>query len=107
VVIDKPPDVRMDGDFPVTVEKLLSHWFPSSALASNLPSMHDTYRQRGHDSIPVIESSSPTGVASANTAHTVTSNARVISAPSKFRWIHQLDFATSGVLLVAKTKLGA
>lgn len=58
VVIDKPPDVRLDGDFPVTVETLLPHW--DSAL---------------------------------------------IGAPLK--WVHQLDFATSGLLCVGLTREAA
>jgi len=54
VVIDKPVDVRMDGDFDVTVEKLLLSW-----------------------KLPGVESS------------------------ANIKWVHQLDFATSGVLCVA------
>lgn len=49
VVIDKPYDVRMNGDFDVTVESLLLEAFPSRVAGS-------------------------------------------------FKWIHQLDYATSGVL---------
>ena len=56
VIINKPCDVRMDGDFPVTVEKMLRFWYPSG---------------------------------------------------EKFRWAHQLDFATSGVLCVARNKAAA
>ena len=54
VVLDKPVDVRMDGDFDVTVEKLLLSW-----------------------KLPGVESS------------------------ANIKWVHQLDFATSGVLCVA------
>jgi 23S rRNA-/tRNA-specific pseudouridylate synthase len=56
IVIDKPCDVRMDGDFPITVEKILRFWYPAEV---------------------------------------------------KFRWAHQLDFATSGVLCVARNKAAA
>ncbi|EEY59981.1 RNA pseudouridylate synthase-like protein [Phytophthora infestans T30-4] len=53
VVLNKGPDVRMDGAFDVTLEKALARDFPQ------------------------VE---------------------------KFRWIHQLDFATSGVLVVGVNK---
>eukprot|EP00903_Cladosiphon_okamuranus_P021476 g19743.t1 len=52
VVINKPADVRMDGSFDVTVEKLIRHWCP-------------TLEEKD------------------------------------LKWVHQLDFATSGVLCVA------
>eukprot|EP01039_Chlorochromonas_danica_P002928 gene2928-3195_t len=61
-VIDKPPDVRMDGAFEVTVEKLMQH-----VLATGRP--HVDVHQ--------------------------------------LKWIHQLDFATSGVLCVGLTREGA
>jgi len=56
LVIEKPHDVRMDGDFPVTVLKI---------------------------------------------AHAL------IEALDKPRWIHRLDYATSGVIVIGLTKLGA
>ena len=49
IVLDKPADVRMNGDFGTTVEKLLVHSFPKLANVN-------------------------------------------------LKWIHQLDYATSGVL---------
>ena len=58
IVINKPPDVRMDGEYPVTVESLLRHW--NSKL-------RDT----------------------------------------NFKWVHQLDYATSGVLCVGLNKAAA
>lgn len=61
ICIDKPPDVRMDGDFDVTVEKLLRKW---------LSEVYDK---------PVPET----------------------------KWIHQLDFSTSGCLVVALHKSAA
>mmetsp|Transcript_962 Transcript_962/g.1201 ORF Transcript_962/g.1201 Transcript_962/m.1201 type:complete len:376 (-) Transcript_962:147-1274(-) len=51
LVIDKPNDVRMSGDFDITVEKLIHYWCPELS-------------------------------------------------ETKLRWIHQLDYATSGVLCV-------
>jgi len=52
IVINKPCDVRMDGDHPVTVETLLRAWVPEFKGA-------------------------------------------------ELKWVHQLDYATSGVLCVA------
>ena len=56
VVIDKPRDVRMDGDHAVTVEKIL----------------------RAH-----------------------------LGAESVLKWVHQLDYATSGLLCVARSRPAA
>jgi hypothetical protein len=61
-VIDKPADVRMDGGFDVTVEKL----------------MERCLEQRD-----------------------------IHIKASELKWIHQLDFATSGVLCVGLTRAGA
>ena len=55
IVINKPHDVRMDGDFDVTIQKLLLKWIPESTL-------------------------------------------------DNLKWVHQLDYATSGVLLIARNK---
>ena len=55
IIVDKPPDVRMDGDFDVTVEKLVAPLLAADARPDG-------------------------GV----------------------KWVHQLDFATSGVLAVAR-----
>lgn len=57
-VINKPADVRMTGEFPITVEKLLLHWLPGIKVKS-------------------------------------------------LKWIHQLDFATSGVLCVGLNRKAA
>lgn len=56
VVVSKPPDVRLDGDFDVTVEKLV------------------------HQLVPNLD---------------------------KPRWIHQLDYATSGVIAVGLNRVAA
>jgi 23S rRNA-/tRNA-specific pseudouridylate synthase len=57
VVVNKPHDIRMDGEFDITIEKLLCTWFQTDD-------------------------------------------------PKRFKWIHQLDYATSGVLAVGLTKEG-
>jgi len=58
LLLNKPADVRMDGAFDVTIQKLLVHWYPGSTSAS-------------------------------------------------FKWVHQLDFATSGILCVALNRKAA
>ena len=58
VVVAKPAGVRMDGDFDVTLQKLLLSWVPGSSL-------------------------------------------------STLKWVHQLDYATSGILCVARNKAAA
>lgn len=77
IVIDKPYDVRMDGNHPVTVEKLLYHWNKENQFT--IPSLPDGISKRDNK-----ENLSPS-----------------------FKWVHQLDFATSGALCVALTKDGA
>ena len=55
IVINKPFDVRMNGDFDVTTEKLLVHWFANTTTKS-------------------------------------------------FKFVHELDYATSGAVCVARNK---
>lgn len=61
ICLNKPPDLRMDGDFDVTLEKLLQKWLPE------------------HYNMPRAEP----------------------------KWIHQLDFSTSGSLLVGLHRAAA
>uniref|UniRef100_A0A7S3EEX3 Pseudouridine synthase RsuA/RluA-like domain-containing protein n=1 Tax=Rhodosorus marinus TaxID=101924 RepID=A0A7S3EEX3_9RHOD len=63
VVVNKPADVRMDGEFDVTVEKL---------VRAHLTKKDATWEKEG-----------------------------------KIRFVHQLDYATSGVLLLALTRRSA
>ena len=58
IVVNKPHDVRMDGAFDLTLQKLLLKWIPGASLDS-------------------------------------------------LKWVHQLDFATSGVLTVARNREAA
>lgn len=58
LIIDKPPYVRMDGDFDLTVEKLVLRLLPTVSLCD-------------------------------------------------IKWVHQLDFATSGVLCIGLNKVAA
>jgi 23S rRNA-/tRNA-specific pseudouridylate synthase len=77
LVLNKPPDLRMDGPFPSTVQKLLSHWYRPVAVATT-----------AGDSSEGAPPPPPT-------------------SEEKFRPCHQLDYATSGVLLVARNAASA
>ncbi len=58
ILVSKPPKVRMDGEFNVSLQKLLLAWIPGSTLET-------------------------------------------------LKWVHQLDYATSGILCVARNKAAA
>ena len=97
VAIAKPPDLRMDGPHPATVHKLLTYWYPP-------PSLHDA----------AIASSSSSSSASAGGSFNAALAERISKlakhsdlADNALRPCHQLDFATSGVLLVARTRKAA
>jgi 23S rRNA-/tRNA-specific pseudouridylate synthase len=79
LVLNKPPDLRMDGPFPSTVQKLLNHWYPPPP--ATITNDDDGAGER------VVAPSAPIAV--------------------KFRPCHQLDYATSGVLLVARNAVSA
>jgi len=80
VAIAKPADLRMDGSCSVTVQKLMLSWYPTPILLERLQS-----------DINYIEQLS-----------------KWSDLPDNIlRPCHQLDYATSGVLLFAKTKAAA
>mmetsp|Transcript_25945 Transcript_25945/g.29663 ORF Transcript_25945/g.29663 Transcript_25945/m.29663 type:complete len:594 (+) Transcript_25945:44-1825(+) len=94
LVINKPPDLRMDGVHPATVHKLVTYMYPPPSLSSRIKE----------------DDSKDTG-ASYETKNT----RQLIQAISKLskhsdlkdniiRPTHQLDYATSGVLLLAKSR---
>lgn len=68
----------MDGDYPATVCKLLSYWFPSPQMLE---------RAKESSLLQVAEG--------------------LQQYDSELRPCHQLDYATSGILLVAKNKSAA
>ena len=85
IALDKPADLRMDGEFPATVHKLLTYWFPPPSLKrikdekSNKEWLDEIAKYHRHSDHP----------------------------DNELRPCHQLDYATSGVLLVARTKEAA
>ena len=77
IVLNKPPDLRMDGAYPATVQKLSCYWYPPPSLLS-----------------------------SDNLLQTV-SEMTSLPKDNDLRHCHQLDYATSGVLLLARSKPAA
>jgi len=89
IVLNKPPDLRMDGKYAATVHKLLTYWYPSEKL---------------------LEASGSDDTSNKS----VLSLQQVLSlhkfndlADNQLRPCHQLDYATSGCLLVARNAMTA
>lgn len=104
LVYNKSPDLRMDGAYPATVHKLLTYWYPP-------PSLLDDSKQNGISTESAnVDKHDGTEI---NNNHTlllelVSRLHQHNDIPDNFlRPCHQLDYATSGVLLVAKTKQAA
>ena len=93
LVLNKPPDLRMDGPFPATVHKLVTLWNPPPSLLQlcNVPEG----KIDDHDMQQVLM-----GAISKLTKHNDLKD-------NFIRGTHQLDYATSGVLLMAKSKVAA
>jgi 23S rRNA-/tRNA-specific pseudouridylate synthase len=95
LVLNKPPDLRMDGPYASTVHKLLAFWYPSPFLIAqcskddgDTDEHSDAFQQRLLDAVGRIHQCN--------------------ALPDNFlRHCHQLDYATSGILLVAKTQAAA
>jgi 23S rRNA-/tRNA-specific pseudouridylate synthase len=79
IVLNKPPDLRMDGNYPTTVHKVLTLWYPPPSIADD-----------------------PQLVAKVSTLHQHNS-----LEDNTLRPCHQLDYATSGLLCVARTREAA
>ncbi|VEU43294.1 unnamed protein product [Pseudo-nitzschia multistriata] len=91
LVLNKPPDLRMDGPYPSSVFKLLTYWYPPPSL-EGLAERASGPAGSGGD--PLLDA-----LAGLHRHSDVRDNA--------LRPCHQLDYATSGVLLVAKTQEAA
>jgi 23S rRNA-/tRNA-specific pseudouridylate synthase len=79
LVLNKPPDLRMDGGYPATVHKLLTYWYPPKSI-ENDPDLIQ--------SISKISKSNDL-------------------KDAELRPCHQLDYATSGALLVGRNRKAA
>ncbi len=106
LVINKPPDLRMDGPHLATVHKLVTFLHPP-------PSLLELVTEEFKRAKLIINGSNTNDVGTAEQAATMSSlMVEIISKLSKhsdlkdniIRPTHQLDYATSGVLLLAKSK---
>jgi 23S rRNA-/tRNA-specific pseudouridylate synthase len=79
IVLNKPPDLRMDGNYPATVLKLLTYWYPPKSIAN-------------HSNLLDILSK----LSKSNDLE-----------DTELRPCHQLDYATSGVLLIGRHRVAA
>jgi 23S rRNA-/tRNA-specific pseudouridylate synthase len=75
-VINKPPDLRMDGPYAATVHKLLTYWYPPPSI----------YSDNKQDLLQAVSK--------LHQHNHLRDNA--------LRPCHQLDYATSGILCVAR-----
>ena len=116
IVLSKPPDLRMDGPHAATVHKLLLYLYSPPSL------LHQRQVESTLDNNNNINSNNNNNNNSNSKADNnhkeYTTNARhrkliasIASVSNRtcvpddtMRWIHQLDYATSGVLLVGRTK---
>ena len=107
LVINKPPDLRMDGAYGASMHKLLLYLFPPPSLS---PSTSDSDFVASSDGNNVNNNAEESiGI------HYHQMLLQKIAPLSKhsclkddpFRIVHQLDYATSGVLLYAKNKCAA
>uniref|UniRef100_A0A7S1YWM8 Pseudouridine synthase RsuA/RluA-like domain-containing protein n=1 Tax=Trieres chinensis TaxID=1514140 RepID=A0A7S1YWM8_TRICV len=92
LALNKPPDLRMDGPHPATVHKLLTYWYPPPSLLARVAA-----RDGDGDGDP-----------GRSLVDEVSSLAKHNDLPdNSLRPCHQLDYATSGVLLVARDRRAA
>jgi 23S rRNA-/tRNA-specific pseudouridylate synthase len=83
--------LRMDGPYPSTVHKLLTYWYPPISLRSNNTNNNNNNNQ---DDVSLLEA-----VSNLHWHNHLKDN--------ELRPCHQLDYATSGILLVAQTSAAA
>ncbi|CAB9511887.1 pseudouridylate synthase domain-containing protein 1 [Seminavis robusta] len=77
ILLNKPADLRMDGEYPSSVFKLLTFWYPP-------PSLQGLKEETLLDQLQSFHNHSQIG-------------------DNELRPCHQLDYATSGVLLMARS----
>jgi 23S rRNA-/tRNA-specific pseudouridylate synthase len=88
VVLNKPPDLRMDGPYAATVHKLLTYWYPPPSLQCL------TAKNNDDNELLLLQA-----VSKLHRHNSIADNA--------LRPCHQLDYATSGLLCVARTQTAA
>lgn len=92
IAIHKPADLRMDGPHRATVHKLLLYLYPPPSIMQQDTAANELSHQRRHQHL--LESIAP-----------LTNTSDLKDDP--FRTVHQLDYATSGVLLMGKHRKAA
>eukprot|EP00984_Skeletonema_dohrnii_P006387 scaffold2282_cov77-Skeletonema_dohrnii-CCMP3373.AAC.11 len=95
IAIHKPADLRMDGPHRATVHKLLLYLYPPPSMLQKTTDQDNAANetsQRRHEHL--LESIAP-----------LTNTSDLKDDP--FRTVHQLDYATSGVLLMGKNRKAA
>jgi len=110
LVLNKPPDLRMDGPYSATVHKLLTFWYPP-------PSLLSLGKWKPKLKLKATTESEKTAKNEVN-RNISYHDTLLLQSVSRFhqhndvhdnflRPCHQLDYATSGILLVAKTQEAA
>lgn len=110
LVLDKSADLRMDGPFEATVHKLLTYWFPplsvlqlvSKTTTTEFPSATDDPNKEG-DAVSYDDDDDDGHLMD----HVRTLHKHNDVSDNELRPCHQLDYATSGVLLVARNHKSA
>jgi 23S rRNA-/tRNA-specific pseudouridylate synthase len=122
IVLHKPPDLRLDGPYKATVHKLLLYLFPPPSLTSiignnnnnhhccfNLQNASNETTQALTTHIPPSSISTEATILLQQNHNQLLRSIYPLSSHSSlpddpFRLVHQLDYATSGVLLLGKTR---
>jgi 23S rRNA-/tRNA-specific pseudouridylate synthase len=100
LVLNKPADLRMDGPFRATVHKLLTYWYPPPSVLQLVSTATDSAtdnkkeKNANRDDDLLME-------------HILTLHRHNDVTDNELRPCHQLDYATSGVLLVARNAIAA
>ena len=113
IVLNKPPDLRMDGDYPATVTKLSLYFYPPPSLSSSLDPLSSSPNH--HNNATTNHANDGISADDATTdqlqqqqqqlLQRISTVARLCDVPdNELRPCHQLDYATSGVLLIARSK---
>lgn len=112
IAINKPPDLRMDGPYSATVHKLISYWYPSKSLLKQIVPPSSSLSALTHDNNDKNNEKDDNKQKNKEKDNILF---KILSSMSKFNHIkdnelrpcHQLDYATSGILLIARTKEAA
>lgn len=126
IVLNKPPDLRMDGNYPATVHKLLTYWYPPQSLQQKVQELlQDGRNNKNKDHVQAdmagtmaaaiiqnnIDEQHSTNEKKSSSdlllqlINQITNHSELVD--NELRPCHQLDYATSGVLVVGRNKHAA